>query len=140
VILNTNCLPFPLSPGLRAIILKHIADSFMACVLSFHHSTLSPEDDVSNRLIEIAVDTDGSLIYISHFRTGAAPPTQEPVTETHFNFSRNEAHYLEMVVPLDKEQERFQAWEHSFVAGYRVGSYAIEILPLLELEELVPAG
>jgi hypothetical protein len=140
VILNTNCLPFPLSPGLRAIILKHIADSFMACVLSFHHSNPSPEDDDSTRLAEIAVDTDGSLIYISHFRSGDASPAQESVTETRFNFSRNEAHYLERVIPLDKEQERFRAWEHSFVACYRLGNCEVEILPLLELEEIVTVG
>ena len=137
MILNTNSLPFPLSRGLRAIILQHIADSFMACVLSFRHGGISPEDDGGIQPVEIAVDTDGSLIYISDFRAVGTPPHHKLVTETHFDFSRNEARYLDTVAPLNREHEMFQAWEHTFVACYRVGSYQVEVLPLLELEEIV---
>ena len=128
MILNTNSLPFPLSHGFRAIILRHIADSFMACVLSFRRRHPSPGDDGGNRPVEIAVDTDGSLIYVSDF------------PETRFDFSRNEAHFLDGVSPLNRERERFQAWEHAFVDWYRSGNCEVEVLPLLELEEIVAAS
>lgn len=139
MILNTNSLPFPISPGFRAIILKHIADSFMACVLSFHHGHPSPGGDGGNRQVEIAVDTDGSLIYISDFCSRGIPPSRKPVIETRFDFSRNEVHFLDGVLPLNRERERFQAWEHAFVDNCRSGNYEVEVLPLLELEEIVAA-
>lgn len=138
MILNTNSLPFPLSPGLRAIILQHIADSFMACVLCFRRRDSSP-DNAESQPVEIAVDTDGSLIHISAFGPAGATPDHTLVPETQFDFSRREAHYLDTIVPLDREHERFQEWEHGFVAGCRLGRYQVEVVPLFELEEIVAA-
>ena len=132
VILNTNSLPFPISAGLRTIILQHIADSFMACVLSFRNRNRSPDASDGCQSVEIAVDTDGSLIYISAFPS----PHHTTTPETHFSFS-HEADYHDTAVSLNKERERFQAWEHTFVACCRLGSYEVELMPLLELEEIV---
>lgn len=137
MILNTNRLPFPLSPGLKAIILQNIADSFMACVVNFHQRNSSPKDDGGNRPVEIAVDTDGSLIYIADFRFVDSPQRHEPIPETRFDFSQGEAHYHDAVEPLHREQERFQEWEYAFVTEFRLGNYKVEVAPLLELEEIV---
>ncbi len=58
MILNNNSLPWPMSTGLKAIILKHLAHRQTATVLSFsdRNSTHEP--------VEIAVDVDGSIIHI----------------------------------------------------------------------------
>jgi hypothetical protein len=131
VILNNNSLSFPLSPGLRAIILHHIADSFSACVLSFCSRNYSPEaGDGDNQLVEIAVDTDGSLIYISAFSCAGTLPRHAPAPETHFNFSRRDT-------AASLSMEQFRAWEHTFVTCCRLGNYEVEVLPLLDLEETV---
>jgi hypothetical protein len=140
VILNTNSLPFPLSPGLKAIILQHIADSFMACVLNFHSRNHSADNDDGSRPVEIAVDTDGSLIHISSFRCVGTPRHHSLIAETHFDFSRNEAHFLGTVTPLNKEHERFKTWETTFVDDYLQGNYKVEVSTLLELEEIVTAN
>jgi len=58
MILNNNSLPWPMSIGLKAIILKHLAHRQTATVLSFN--------DRNNHYnpVEIAVDVDGSIIHI----------------------------------------------------------------------------
>ncbi|HEX9023200.1 MAG TPA: hypothetical protein VF799_05090 [Geobacteraceae bacterium] len=133
MILNTNSLPFPLSPGLRTIILKHIADSFMACVLNFRPKTRRGDEGGSGP-VEIAVDTDGSLIYISE------SPSDGAVTGMHFDFSRDGSHRLDTLSSLNRERERFQEWEHTFVGGYLRGGYEVDAAPLIELDEIVTAG
>ena len=58
MILNNNSLPWPMSIGLKAIILKHLAHRQTATVLSFNDRNNGYDP------VEIAVDVDGSIIQI----------------------------------------------------------------------------
>ena len=59
--------------------------------------------------VEIAIENDGSIAYV--------------VTN---NIS----------LPLE-EQNHLRDWDTTFVEQYRMGGYKVEILPLIDLEELV---
>ncbi|QEM67831.1 hypothetical protein FO488_06460 [Geobacter sp. FeAm09] len=128
--LNTNNLPWLIAKELRTIIHSHISDRFTACVLTCE----SRLPTTGHCPAEIAIDTDGTIIFIASFPDTAASPGV--TAEMSFDFVAREARYDgQGPVPLDGEQERFQAWERTFVASSLAGAYRVAVAPILELEE-----
>lgn len=131
--LNTNNLPWHISKEFRTIIHAHISDRFTACVLTYR-SPVSAAGPDSPHPAEIAIDTDGTIIFITSFSdtetsTGAAE-------ELSFDFVTRQARVGQGSVPLEGEQERYRRWESAFVASCLAGAYRVEVAPILELDEL----
>ncbi len=131
--LNTNNLPWLISKELRTIIHAHISDRFMACVLTCQ-SPGHPACAGGHRPAEIAIDTDGTIIFITSFSCADAPSAV--AEEVSFDFVTRQARYGRERVPLEGEQKRYQEWESAFVASSLAGAYRVTVAPILELEEL----
>jgi hypothetical protein len=130
VFLNTNNLPWLISKELRTIIHAHISDRFTACVLTFQ----SRVPTAGHHPAEIAIDTDGTIIFIASFPDADA--SSDVTEEACFDFVAREARYDgQEPVPLEGEQERYQAWESAFVASSLAGAYRVTVAPILELED-----
>ncbi|WP_191965654.1 DUF2787 family protein [Oryzomonas sagensis] len=128
--LNTNNLPWLISKELRTVIHAHISDRFTACVIAFQCRTPA----VGHHPAEIAIDTDGTIIFITSFSDAA--DFSEATEKTSFDFVAREARYDGgEPVPLDGEQGRYQEWEDAFVASSLAGAYRVAVAPILELEE-----
>lgn len=128
--LNTNNLPWLISKELRTVIHAHISDHFTACVITFQCRIPA----AGHRPAEIAIDTDGTIIFIASLSDAAASP--EMTEDISFDFVAREARYGDLEpVPLDGEQERYQEWEGAFVASSLAGAYRVAVAPILELEE-----
>jgi len=132
VFLNTNNLPWLISKELRAIIHAHISDCFTACVLTCQSSGHLAGTD-GHHPAEIAIDTDGTIIFITSFSSADAP--SELTEEMNFDFVARQARYGRERVQLEGEQERYQEWESAFVASSLSGAYRVTVAPILELEE-----
>jgi len=133
VFLNTNNLPWLISKELRTIIHAHISDRFTACVLTCQ----SPERAAGgggHHPAEIAIDTDGTIIFITSFSCTDAPSGL--TEEMTFDFVARQARFGQEWVPLEGGQERYQEWEKAFVASSLSGAYRVTVAPILELEEL----
>lgn len=127
--LNTNNLPWLISKELRTAIHAHISDRFTACVITFQCRVPA----AGHHPAEIAIDTDGTIIFITSFWDTASSEVTE---ELYFDFVAREARYDgQEFVPLDGEHERYQEWEGAFVASSLAGAYRVAVAPILELEE-----
>lgn len=131
--LNTNNLPWLISKELRAIIHAHISDRFTACVITCQ-SPGHPAGTGSHHPAEIAIDTDGTIIFITSFSCADTPSAA--TEEMSFDFAARQARYGRERVPLEGEQKRYQEWESAFVASSLAGAYRVMVAPILELEEL----
>ncbi|BCS52314.1 hypothetical protein [Geobacter sp. SVR] len=102
MILNNNCLPWPMSAALKTLINRHLSERYSATVLHF--------DDINGigGPVEIVIDLDGSIVMIND---------PNPV-------------------PLDSGSENLSRWDNDFMARYRLGSYRVEVFPLIELLEI----
>jgi hypothetical protein len=130
VFLNTNNLPWLISKELRAIIHAQISDRFSACVISYQSSPMAD----GHQPAEIAIDTDGTIIFISSFsRTDASTEATE---EINFDFVARQARRGGERVLLEGERERYLDWENAFVSASLSGAYRVTVSPILELEEL----
>lgn len=128
--LNTNNLPWLISKELRTVIHGHISDRFTACVLTYQ----SRMPATGHHPAEIAIDTDGTIIFIASFPDTAA--STDVTGEVFFDFVARQARYGgQERVPLEGEQERYLDWEKAFVASSLSGAYRVSVAPILELEE-----
>ncbi|WP_191966138.1 DUF2787 family protein [Oryzomonas japonica] len=128
--LNTNNLPWLISKELRTVIHAHISDRFTACVITFQCRTPA----AGHHPAEIAIDTDGTIIFITGFSDTAV--SSEATEDSSFDFVARAARYGgREPVPLEGEQERYQEWEGAFVASSLAGAYRVAVAPILELEE-----
>ncbi|GFE61668.1 DUF2787 family protein [Geobacter sp. AOG2] len=131
--LNTNNLPWLISKELRTILHAHISDRFTACVLTCQSSSHFAGAG-GHSPAEIAIDTDGTIIFITSFiDTDVSSGVREQAC---FDFVAREVRYDgKERVPLEGEQERYQEWENAFVASSLAGAYRVTVSPILELEE-----
>jgi hypothetical protein len=83
MILNNNSLPWPMSIGLKAIILKHLAHRNTATVLSFNDRNNGHDP------VEIAIDVDGSIIQIVADNIPLALEEQGDLCDWDRNFVEN---------------------------------------------------
>ncbi|WP_188055245.1 DUF2787 family protein [Oryzomonas rubra] len=128
--LNTNNLPWLISKELRTVIHAHISDHFTACVITFQCRIPA----AGHHPAEIAIDTDGTIIFITSLSDAA--DFSEAAEETYFDFVARAARYGgREPVSLEGGQERYQEWEGAFVASSLAGAYRVAVAPILELEE-----
>lgn len=102
MILNNNCLPWPVCPALKAIIHAHISEYSTAVVLTFN-DRLGKETPV-----EIAIDVDGSFVQLITPEGISLADSREQLVEWNAEFVANYqgGRFKTTVFPLLELEER----------------------------------
>lgn len=131
--IRTNYLPWPLSKKLICLLEKELAASPQlpdsGVVLSFRDPNYSPTAG-GYHPVEIAVNCDGSLLYVTDFAYYGMPPYSELGKEIDFDFSLGFFQHFGREYPILAGRELFRLWQSNFVTYYGMGAYTVTAEPL----------
>lgn len=128
--LRTDCLPWPVSSKLIAIIEHELSvmPTATGAVISFRDPRYSAETGGFHP-VEVAVASDGSIQYVTDFAYYGSPPYCELGKEIDFDFSLGLFQHLGREFPIQAGRELFQLWESNFIAYYGMGIYTVSAEP-----------
>lgn len=133
MILNTDTLPWPISPELSRIILEGLTatgiDPGRGAILSFRDPDYSPEAGGFHP-VEVAVGPQGGIRYITDFAYVGRPPHCELAKELDFDFSLGLFQHFGVEYPLASGREMFTLWESNFLAYHRMEAYTLSVEPM----------
>lgn len=132
MILNTNNLPWFVSPEFRAVINANISDHSRACVLKCSVSDYYL-DGMDDSQIRIVIDTDGTLVLIACCLYLEGQPGSNIQLLSMFDFAAGLFRYCGKDLPLRQEEKRFRLWENSFVDSCRRGIYKVRVVSIAEV-------
>jgi len=81
--------------------------------------------------VEIAVHSNGCLVYITDFSYAGTPPFEELVKELDFDFELKVIQQLNREYPLNQRSGLFDLWQENFVSYYGMGVYQVTVGALL---------
>lgn len=126
MIIRTDNLPWPIDERLRNLLQKEIAKSGIeknkGVILNFR----DPNYDHATggfHPVEIAVDTDGSIKYITDFALYGTPPYVELGKEIDFDFGLKLFQYLSEKYHIQEGRDMYKLWEINFFRYYDMGVY-----------------
>ena len=122
----TTGLPWSLDQGLIVIINQHLQETppspGIGCVLTFKDPSYCPEQG-GYHPVEIALNGDGSLCYITDFAYVGCPPYAELAKEVDFDFDCGLLQHFGHEYPIAQGAELFELWQSNFISYYRSGVY-----------------
>jgi len=131
--LNTRSFPLPIHPKLAKILEDEIRKADVpegrGLVLNFrdpHYSAL----EGGYHPVEIAVASDGSILYVTDFLYLGQPPYAELVKDLDFDASLGLFQQGGIDFPLEEGAGMFELWQHNFCVYYRMGVFRVEVEPL----------
>lgn len=121
-------LPWPLNKRLIQIINHHLQQqppvTGNSCVLNFRDPTYSPERG-GYHPVEIGLNADGTLAYITDFAYVGCPPHAELAKEIDFDFWNDLFQQFGREYPIRHGEELFQLWQSNFLSYYQSGVYTV---------------
>jgi hypothetical protein len=127
--IRTDKLPWPVAPRLVTILQEEMTKGNHVegdCIISFRDHSYSPERG-GYHPVEIAVNEEGGIDYITDFSYVGAPPMCELAKEIDFDFSLNILGHFGVDFPLREGKELFKIWQSNFVAYYDEGVFTTRI-------------
>jgi hypothetical protein len=126
MIIRTDNLPWPIDERLRNLLQHEIAKSGIeenrGVILNFR----DPKYDHINggfHPVEIAVDADGSIKYITDFALYGTPPYVELGKEIDFDFGLKPFPHFSEEYPIQEGRNLYRLWEQNFLSYYEMGVY-----------------
>lgn len=126
MIIRTDNLPWPIDERLKNLLQHEIAKSG---IKEDQGVTLNFRDPKYNHVnggfhpVEIAINTDGSIEYITDFALYGTPPYVELGKEIDFDFGLKLFQYLSEEYPIQEGQDMYRLWEINFLCYYEMGVY-----------------
>ena len=77
--------------------------------------------------VEIAVNANGQIQYITDFALYGIPPHVELAKEIDFDFYLKHFQHMGRVFPIQRGKELYKLWEQNFVSYYKKNVYSIEV-------------
>lgn len=131
--IRTDTLPWPLDNKLRHILqdeLNRVAlPQEAGGILTFRDPDWTPEAG-GYHTVEVAVDDDGSILYITDFAYYGRPPRCEIGKELDFDFSMGLFQHFGMEHPIRQGMELFRLWESNFISYYEMEAYTVSVSPM----------
>lgn len=131
--INTDSLPWPISKKLICLLEKELTDLSPApdtgAVLSFRDPNYSPQGGGFHP-VEIAINLDGCIQYVTGFAYYGTPPYCELGKEIDFDFSMGFFQHFGREYPILAGRELFRLWQSNFTTYYGMGVYTVTAEPL----------
>lgn len=128
MVVRTHNKPWPLDQGLIDIINYHLDDlkppRGYCCVLNFNDPTYCPERG-GYHPVEIGLNADGTVSYITDFSYVGCPPYAELVKEIDFDFWHGLFQHFGHEHLIEQGRDLFQLWQANFISYYRSGVYTV---------------
>lgn len=77
--------------------------------------------------VEIAVTSDGQMLYITDFSYAGTPPYAELVKELDFDFDIETCQQFDHLFRLKQAGGLFALWQRNFVSYYGMGMYTVTV-------------
>lgn len=130
MIINCTNLPWPLDKRLIDLLQHEISAAGIngntGAVLNFR----DPEYDAHTggfHPVEIAVEGDGSIQYITDFALYGIPPHAELCKEIDFDFSLKLFQHMGREFPIKSGKELFELWQENFISYYKMNAYVVDV-------------
>ena len=132
MILNCTHLPWPLSKHFINLLQHEISAAGIfgnsGAVVSFR----DPDYDCYSggyHPVEIAVNANGQIQYITDFALYGIPPHVELAKEIDFDFSCQRFQHMDREFHIKRGKELYKMWEQNFISYYRSGVYSVDVSP-----------
>ncbi len=130
MIINCTNMPWPLSKHLINLLQHEISaagvNGSSGAVVNFR----DPEYDCSSggyHPVEIAVNSDGCIQYITDFALYGTPPHVELAKEIDFDFSLQLFQHMGREYPIQRGIALYSLWEKNFISYYRNDVYSVDV-------------
>jgi hypothetical protein len=131
--LQTNGYPLAINSQLIAILELELAksevDASTGVILNFRDPDYSAESGGFHP-VEIAMDRDGKLLYLTDFAYVGAGWNVELAKELDFDFSCGLFQQFGMDYPIAKGRELFDLWQQNFCSYVAMGVFQISVSSL----------
>ena len=131
--INCSNLPWPLNKRLISLLQQEISaagvTSNSGVVLNFRDTGYDASRGGFHP-VEIAVNADGGIEYITDFAYFGSPPYAELAKEIDFDFTHGAFQHMGRELPIMRGQELFKMWESNFIDYHQVGVYTITVEPI----------
>jgi len=104
-------------------------DTSSGIVINFRDPTYSAESG-GYHPVEVAIDADGGLVYVTDFAYFGPPKFAELGKEMDFDFSLGLFQHYGRDFPLQYGDELFQIYQANFASYAAGGVYAVTVAPL----------
>ena len=132
MIINCLNLPWPLNKQLVNLLQHEISavgiNDSSGAVVSFR----DPDYDCYTggyHPVEIAVNKEGCIQYITDFALYGIPPHVELAKEIDFDFYMKRFQHMGREYPIQQGRELYKLWEHNFISYYQSNVYSVEVSP-----------
>ena len=123
-------MPWPISKALINLLQHEISTAGMngncGAVVTFR----DPEYDCHSggyHPVEIAVNAQGFIQYITDFALYGIPPHVELAKEIDFDFYFKRFQHMSREFPIQCGKEHFKLWEQNFISYYQNNVYSVEV-------------
>jgi hypothetical protein len=130
MIIRTDNLPWPIDPRLRNLLQHEINAAGIngngGAVLNFR----DPEYDHATggyHPVEIAIDENGAIQYITDFALYGCAPHVELAKEIDFDFSMKVFQHFSREFPIRQGRELFDLWQENFISYYQSNVYRVDV-------------
>jgi len=131
MIINCTNLPWPLNNRFISLLQHELSAAGViggnnGAVINFR----DPEYDFHSggyHPVEIAVNSDGCIQYITDFALYGMPPQVELAKEIDFDFSLQLFQHMGREYPIRNGKTLFKVWEENFISYYLSNAYSVEV-------------
>ena len=128
--INQHSCLLPISDALANIIHDEIVgaevDTSSGVVINFRDPDYSAETGGFHP-VEIAVRSDGHLVYITDFSFAGSPPYAELVKELDFDFELEVFQQYGREYPITQAAELYALWQENFISYHGMGVYQVTV-------------
>ncbi len=101
-------------------------DTSIGAVLNFRDPDYSAEEG-GYHPVEIAITSDGQMLYITDFSYVGTPPYAELAKELDFDFDIETCQQFDHLFRLKQAGGLFALWQKNFVSYYAMGVYTVTV-------------
>lgn len=131
--IRKNSIPWSISPLLVNIIENAISDAGIdtgtGVIVTFRDPDYCP-DSGGYHPVEISIDPDGGIQYVTDFAYYGRPPDCELSAELDFSFETRIFHHFGTSYPLREGLELFKLWQSNFLAYHDMDVFTVTVRPL----------
>lgn len=128
--INTNACPYPLGREFITILEKEITKvsppDGAAITFNFRDSDYSA-DSGGFHPVEIRLEGNGTLSYVTDFCYAGLPPYGELTKEIDFDFAQNVFQHFHRCYPIEKGAELWGLWCRNFCSYYQMEIYQVTV-------------
>lgn len=130
--INSNNCPYPVGRALIRILEKEISKTIIpdgvAVTLNFRDPDYSAERGGFHP-VEIRLDADGSISYITDFSIVGPPPYSELAKEIDFDFGQKVFQHFDRTCPIEAGAELWRIWCSNFCSYYQMEIFEVTVTP-----------